>query len=339
MKILITGGAGFIGSHIADLHLKKGDEVFVIDNLSTSSENNIKPFLNNPKFYFEKADLLTWANLPRQVAWADRIYHMAAMVGMYQLLANPVETLITNILGCERMLSTINQNNLSARVIVASSSEIYGPTDKELLNEDDLLLFKSAAHSKWVYANSKFTDEIFSLAYARSKGVKVTPIRFFNTIGPRQNGFYGMVVPRFVEQAINNETITVYGSGEQTRSFCDVRDTVVALDLIASNPAAIGEVINVGQDQPITMNNLAKMIKRLSNSNSNIAHIPYKEAYGQEYEDILHRRPDLTKFYRFTSYHFSWHLEKTLEDLINARNDGHCATELGTRTISPKNEK
>lgn len=323
MKILITGGAGFIGSHIADFHLKKGDEVFVVDNLSTGSEDNIKPFLNAPNFSFEKDNLLTWPNLARQVAWADRIYHMAAMVGMYQLLANPVETLITNILGCERMLSTINQVNLSARLIVASSSEIYGPTDKQLLNEDDLLLFKSAAHSKWVYATSKFTDEILSLAYARSKGVKATAIRFFNTIGPRQNGFYGMVVPRFVQQAVNNEAITVYGSGEQTRSFCDVRDTIVALDLIASNPEAIGEVINVGQDQPITMNDLAKMIRRLANSHSDITHIPYIQAYGQEYEDIMYRRPDLTKFNHFTSsYQFQWHLEKSLQDLINAKSTG-----------------
>ena len=318
MNILITGGAGFIGSHLAEFHLKQGDDVCVVDNLSTGSEKNIASLKSNPKFHFEEDNLLTWKQLPTQTAWADRIYHMAAMVGMYQLLANPVETLTTNILGCERLLRVIHESQSQARLIVASTSEIYGPTDALLLNEDDKLLFKSAAHSKWAYATSKFTDEIFSLAYARARGVKVTLVRLFNTIGPRQNGRYGMVVPRFVEQAVTNEPITVYGTGEQVRSFCDVRDTVAALDIIATNLDLIGQIINLGQDLPITMNQLAAMIKRLANSHSMINHIDYKVAYGQDYEDIMYRRPDLTKFYHYTAYQFKWDLEKTLLDLIYA---------------------
>lgn len=316
MNIFITGGAGFIGSYITELHLNKGDEVFVLDNLSTGAKKNIEPFLNNPKFHFECADLLTWNDLSKQIAWADRIYHMAALVGMYQLLAFPVETITMNILGCERLLRHISEVNPSARVIIASSSEIYGPNGLPFLNENDLLPFKSTAESKWVYATSKFTDEIFSHAYTKAKGIKATPIRFFNTIGPRQNGVYGMVVPRFIEQAIHHQPITVYGTGEQIRSFCDVRDTVVALDLIAGNEDTIGEIINVGQDQAITMNILAQKIKHLAKSNSKIIHVPYKEAYGQEYEDIMQRKPDLTKFYHYTSYQFQWDLEKTLMDLI-----------------------
>lgn len=316
MKVLITGGAGFIGSHLVDFHLKKGDEVFVIDNLSTGSEKNIEAFRNDPHLHFENGDILTYDGLSKQVVWADRIYHMAAMVGMYHLLAHPVETLNTNILGCERLLRVMNESQSSGRLIVASSSEIYGPTDKPLLKEDALLLFKSAPHSKWAYATSKFTEEIFSLNYARSKGVRVTLIRFFNTIGPRQNGRYGMVVPRFIQQAMSNESITVYGNGEQTRSFCDVRDTIAALDIVAQNSALIGEVINLGQDQPITMNDLAAMIKQLADSDAVIKHVPYHEAYGQEYEDIMHRRPCLEKFYRYTGYQFQWNLEKTLIDLI-----------------------
>ena len=319
MRILITGGAGFIGSHLVEFHLNKGDEVCVVDNLSTGSEKNIEPFVSNPNFHFEKADILSWENLSKKVQWAERIYHMAAIVGMYHLLANPVTTLTTNILSCERLLRLMDENQSQARLIVASSSEIYGPTDKELLNENDLLLFKSAAHSKWGYATSKFTDEIFSLAYAKEKGIKVTLIRFFNTIGPRQNGHYGMVVPRFIDQAVKHEPITVYGSGDQTRSFCDVRDTVTALDIIANNEALIGEIINLGQDQPITMYKLATMIKRLAHSESEIKHLSYNEAYGQNYEDIFHRRPDLTKFYKYTHYHFKWDLEKTLIDLVHIK--------------------
>lgn len=317
MNILITGGAGFIGSHLVEFHLKKGDTVYVVDNLSTGSKNNIAPFQNNSHFHFAEANVSTWSDLTKQIIWADRIYHMAAMVGMYHLLANPVETLETNILDCALLLRTMHENNAHAHLILASSSEIYGPSDKALLNEDDMLLFKSKAESKWVYATSKFTEEIFSLTYARSKGVKVTLIRLFNTIGPRQNGRYGMVVPRFIKQAMSKEPITVYGDGEQTRSFCDVRDTVIALDIIANNPATIGEIINVGQDQPITMNKLAAMIKMLAKSDSPIQHLTYREAYGQEYEDIIHRRPDLTKFYKLTGYAFKYNLEKTLIDLIS----------------------
>lgn len=316
MNVLITGGAGFIGSHIVEFHLKKNDEVCVVDNLSTGSEKNIAPFQNNPKFHFEKDDLLTWQNLPKRILWADRIYHFAARVGMYHLLADPVETMTTNILDCERLLRVIHETKAQARLILASTSEIYGPSNKLQLSENDMLLFKTASHSKWPYATSKFTAEIFSLAYAHSKDVKVTIIRLFNTIGPRQNSHYGMVVPRFIAQAACNKPITVYGDGEQTRSFCDVRDTTVALDIIASNPATIGEIINLGQDQPITINNLAKLIKQLAKSKSIISNLTYKEAYGQDYEDIMHRRPDLTKFYKFTSYQFQWDLEKTLLDLI-----------------------
>ena len=306
MKIFITGGAGFIGSHLVEFHLKKGDEVFVLDNLSTGSEKNIAPFQHHPKFSFEHNNILTWDGLLQQTMWADRIYHLAAMVGMFHLLAYPIDTLETNILGCERLLRVMTQGRSKARLLVASSSEIYGPTDKELLNENDLLLFKSSSHSKWVYATSKFTEEILCLTYARSKEIQVTLIR------------YGMVVPRFVEQAICNQPMTVYGTGEQKRSFCDVRDTVAALDIIATNPALIGEIINLGQDQPISINNLAILIKGLANSASTITHVPYREAYAENYEDIMNRRPDLTKFHQYTSYRFQWDLKRTLLDLIQS---------------------
>lgn len=316
MKVLITGGAGFIGSHIAEYHIQKGDEVHVVDNLSTGNKKNISAFINNKKFSFSESDILTWPELADKVKWADRIYHMAAIVGMYHLLAHPVETLTSNIFCCERLLRLIAENNSNARLLIASTSEIYGPSDKELLSENDILYFKSAAHSKWVYATSKFTEEIFTLTYITSKQVKATLIRFFNTIGPRQSDRYGMVIPRFIGQAVNNEPITVYGDGKQVRSFCDVRDTVNALDIIASNSATVGEIINLGQDQPITIIELAKLVKSLSDSSSDIIYIPYKEAYGQDYEDILYRRPDLEKFYKLTGYKFQFNLTKTIKDLI-----------------------
>ena len=325
MNILITGGAGFIGSHLVEYHLKQGDDVCVVDNLSTGSEKNIALFQSDPSFHFEKDDLLTWSNLPKRTAWADRIYHLAAKVGMYQLLASPVDTLTTNVLACERLLRVMHESQSKARLIVASTSEIYGPTDALILNEEDMLFFKSSVQSKWAYASSKWMDELFSLAYAREKALKVTLVRLFNTIGPRQKGRYGMVVPRFVEQALSNEPITVYGTGEQQRSFCDVRDTVAALDIIANQPELIGEIINLGQDQPVTMNQLALMIKRLANSDSMIKQVDYKEAYGQDYEDIMHRRPDLTKFYHYTAYQFQWTLEQTLIDLIQ-RKQGRIAS-------------
>jgi UDP-glucose 4-epimerase len=326
MHILITGGAGFIGSHLAELHLNRGDEVLVVDNLSTGSKENIMPFLTNKLFTFVEHDLLTWPDLHKNVAKADRIYHLAALVGMYHLLAHPLDTLHTNIFGCHHLLNAIVHTGSQARFIFASTSEIYGPSSNTLLNENDLLLFKSAIESKWVYATSKFTDEMFTLAYVKSKGVQATIVRLFNTIGPRQNGRYGMVVPRFIDQALRAIPITVYGDGHQVRSFCNVADTVIALDRIADSPKTIGEIINFGQDEPISMNELAKLVKRLTTSPSQIKHISYEEAYGQYYEDILYRRPDLTKFNNLIEFKYQWHLEKSLQDLIAKGNCSPCTS-------------
>ena len=319
MNILITGGAGFIGSHLVEFHLQQGDDVCVVGNLSTGSEANIAPFRGNPHFTFEKDNLLTWSHLGERTVWAHRIYHLAAMVGMYHLLANPVQTLTTNILDCERLLRVMDERGSKARLLQASSSEIYGPSDKTSLSEGDLLLFKASTRGKWGYAASKYIDELFALTYAREKGIKATAIRLFNTIGPRQNAHYGMVVPRFVGQAVRNEPITVYGDGEQTRSFCDVRDVVVCFNAIANQPDLIGDVVNLGQDQPISMNQLAVMVKRLAHSDSVIQHVTYEEAYGPEYEDIMQRRPDLTKLHKMVSCSYQWDLERTLRDLIHLK--------------------
>jgi len=316
MHVLITGGAGFIGSHIVERHLNQGDQVVIVDNLSTGSQENLAHCIGHPNLHFEKNDLLTWGDLPKQVAWAERIYHMAAIVGMFYLLEHPVDTLSSNILGCERLLRTMCEVKSSAHLILASTSEVYAASVQEYSKEDESLTFKAKSEGKWGYALSKFTEEMLTLAYVRTKAIKATIIRFFNTIGPRQNARYGMVVPRFMEQSMQNRPITVYGDGEQMRSFCDVRDTVAALDLIAGNQSALGEIINIGQNQHISINQLAMLIKKLTKSKSDIVHMSYQDAYEASYEDVLHRRPDLTKFYHYSNYQFQWTIERTLANVI-----------------------
>ncbi|MCM0613816.1 NAD-dependent epimerase/dehydratase family protein [Marinobacter sediminum] len=318
MHILITGGAGFIGSNIAEYHLKQGDKVHVVDNLSTGSLANVAAFSKNPEFRFDQADIVTWDGLDTAVAWADRIYHMAAVVGVYRVLSEPVGTMATNIAGTERLLRSVNRDSWAPQVILASSSEVYGPHTEPTLSEDDSLIIQSGAPLRWNYAISKLADEGFGLAYAREHDIPVIIARFFNTVGPRQTGRYGMVVPRFVQKAVANEPITVFGDGEQSRSFCDVRDTVVALDRLASMPdLPNGEIVNVGSDREISINELARLVIECAGSRSTIDHIPYREAYGAEFEDIRHRRPSLDKLHRFTGFEHAWNLEKTLMDLIN----------------------
>ncbi|MGF2736281.1 NAD-dependent epimerase/dehydratase family protein [Marinobacter sp. DUT-1] len=318
MHILVTGGAGFIGSNIAEYHLKRGDKVHVVDNLSTGSEANVAAFIGNPNFRFDQADIVTWDGLDTAVAWADRIYHMAAVVGVYRVLSEPVGTMATNIAGTERLLRSVNRDSWAPQVILASSSEVYGPHTEPRLTEDDSLIIQSGAPLRWNYAISKLADEGFGLAYAREHDIPVIIARFFNTVGPRQTGRYGMVVPRFVQKAVANEPITVFGDGEQSRSFCDVRDTVVALDRLASMPdLPNGEIVNVGSDREININELARLVIECAGSRSTIKHIPYREAYGAEFEDIRHRRPSLEKLRRLTGFEHAWTLEETLRDLIN----------------------
>lgn len=318
MHILVTGGAGFIGSNIAEYHLKRGDKVHVVDNFSTGSKANVAAFVDNPDFRFDQADIVTWNGLDNAVAWADRIYHMAAVVGVYRVLGEPVGTMATNIAGTERLLRSVNRDTWAPQVILASSSEVYGPHPEPRLTENDSLIIQSGAPLRWNYAISKLADEGFGLAYAREHDIPVIIARFFNTVGPRQTGRYGMVVPRFVQKAVANEPITVFGDGEQSRSFCDVRDTVVALDRLASMPdLPNGEIVNVGSDREISINELARLVIECAGGHSTIEHIPYREAYGAEFEDIRHRRPSLDKLRRLTGFEHAWTLEETLRDLIN----------------------
>lgn len=316
MHVLITGGAGFIGSHLAAHHLANGDQVYVVDNLSTGSPANLDPFRSQPGFRFAEADILHWGGLGGAVAWADRIYHMAAVVGVKKVLEDPVAVMATNMSGTERLLRAIHRGGWNPQVILASTSEVYGFNAKASFAETDDIVLPSAGRLRWAYAVTKLADEFLAFAYAREYGLHIVVARLFNTIGPNQVGHYGMVLPRFIHAAVHNQPLTVYGEGGQTRSFCDVRDTVVALDRLAACPEAWGEVVNVGNDQEIAIRDLAELIIQRAGSTSPIHHLSYREAYGEEFDDVTHRRPQLNKLKALTGFEPAWRLDDTLDDLI-----------------------
>jgi len=317
MHILITGGAGFIGSNLALYHLEMGDKVHVVDNLSTGNIDNLKACFTYRDFFFDEVDILTDQELDKKVNWADRIYHLAAVVGVFRVLEKPISVLSTNIAGCERVLRAVKRSEWKAKVIIASTSEVYGNREGNLeLHEDMELIVSPGMNSRWNYSISKLADEAFGLSYVREYDLDITMIRFFNVIGPHQTGKYGMVVPRFVRQAVKNEDLTIFGDGTQVRSFTDVRDVVVYLDDIAKNPLTKGEIINVGSHQEITIKDLALKVKALAQSSSELVYIPYEEAYGAEFEEIYHRKPNLDKLRRFSSHQIQWHLDDTIKDLI-----------------------
>lgn len=332
MHVLITGGAGFIGSHLAELHLAKGDKVHVVDDLSTGSLDNIAAFESHPLFRFDRADMLVWPQLEQAAAWADRVYHLAAVVGVYRVIAEPTRVLATNIAACERLFRTVTAGGWKPQVVIASSSEVYGHRQDGLLEESQDLTVSTRSGTRWNYSVSKIADEALALSYAQRFGIPTVIARFFNTIGPRQTGRYGMVVPRFVEQAVRGEPITVYGDGTQTRSFCDVRDTVRALDRLADNASSDGLVVNVGNDREISINALARMVRERAHSESDIIHMPYLQAYGEDFEDIQRRRPGLARLRGLIDFKHEHTLEDTLDELIRVRRDT-LEVDHGDRTV------
>ena len=316
MNILITGGCGFIGSNFAGYHLAKGDNVWVMDNLSTGSTDNIHSFQDQPLFECSNADILDWPRLAEATLWADRIYHLAAVIGVRKVLEDPVQVLDTNIGGCDRLLKTMVQSKSQAQVIIASSSSVYGYREKDNLNEEDYLGIGVPTHQPAGYAISKVAEEALGIAYAEKWGMRVILIRLFNTIGPNQTGRYGMVIPRFVEQACTHQPITIYGDGSQTRSFCDVQDVMAAVDILAQQIRGRGDIFNVGNAREITINELAALVKKHANSDSELTYLPFEAIYGNNYFEIKQRCPDVSKLYQYTQYKAKIPLEQTIDTLI-----------------------
>ena len=276
MKVLVTGGAGFIGSHLVEALLARGDAVTVIDDCSTGSLDNARLHDGHPNYRFVQGTVLDRPLFQSLAAGADHIYHLAAAVGVRWVIDNPLQSILTNVRGTEIVLETAERTG--ARVLIASTSEAYGKNDSDMLSEDDDRILGSTRVTRWLYAATKSLDECLAFAYWQEKQLPVVIVRFFNTIGPRQTGRYGMVVPRFVEQALRNQPITVYGDGEQTRCFTDVRDVVRAITALMSSDRALGDVFNVGQSSEISIYDLALRIRDLAESTSEIALVPYDEA-------------------------------------------------------------
>ena len=316
MKILITGGSGFIGSHIAEHHLQKKDSVWVIDNLSSGKKENLANFSGNPDFQFDEKDILSWEKLETAVSWADRIYHMAALVGQKLVLSNLRTTLSSNIRGCENILQAIAHSTKKQELLIASSSSVYNNTKTRVDKEDAILHTPSGQFVQEAYQLSKLVNEVMALSYAGRVNFHCCIARIFNTIGPRQRSRYGMVVPSFVQQAIRNEPITIYGNGKQTRSFCNIHDTIQAFELLFENPESHANIVNVGNDREISIKELALLVKKLAQSSSKITYIPYKEAYGIDFQETWRRKPSLKKLRQLTGFKAKYSLEQTIKEII-----------------------
>lgn len=304
MVNLITGGAGFIGSHLAEELLRKGQDVVIIDNLSTGSMNNISHLKAHQRFSCHVDTIMNRDLMRRLIKKCDMVYHMAAAVGVKYIIDNPLESIRTNVGGTEIVLDLACSLGRK-KVLLASTSEIYGKDrpGKRIFREDDDRVLGPTSISRWSYSCTKALDEFLALAYWREKKTPVIIARFFNTCGPRQTGRYGMVVPRFAKQAIENKPITVYGDGKQTRCFTDVQDTVKAVILLSKNPKAVGEVFNIGNpDNKITINALAKRLRSLIGSKSVIKHVAYEKAYALGFEDMRHREPDISKLKQIAGF-------------------------------------
>jgi UDP-glucose 4-epimerase len=313
-KYLVTGGAGFIGSHLCERLVHLGHHVVAIDDLSTGRLENITHLLPLPSFQFVRESITNLQVLDRLASEADTIVHLAAAVGVKLIVEDPVHTIRTNIMGSEAVLMTANR--YGCKVLIASTSEVYGKGVKVPFQEEDDRLMGSTTHSRWAYATSKAVDEFMGLAYHNQFGLPVIIMRFFNTVGPRQTGRYGMVVPRFVRMALRNEPITVYGDGQQSRCFGDVADVVGAVIKLADLPESVGQVFNIGATEEITIVDLATKIKELTNSSSEIQYIPYDEAYAPGFEDMQRRVPSIAKIAALIGYKPKYSLEDTLSRVI-----------------------
>ena len=315
MKILITGGAGFIGSHLAEKLLGLGHEVFIIDNLWTGRLSNIEKIQDHKKLHLVVDTILNESVMNELIFKIDHIYHLAAAVGVKNIMDHPVETLDINVKGTETVLRLAN--SFKKKVLIASTSEVYGKHVEGSLSEDDDRILGTVKKRRWAYACSKTLDEFQALAYFDEKKLPVVIARLFNTVGPRQTGQYGMVLPNFVQSALLGKPISVYGEGTQSRSFTHVNDVVGAITKLMDEPSAEGEIFNVGNNKEVTINELALKVKEMTDSDSEIEHIPYEKAYGPGFEDMQRRCPNIKKINKLIGFKPSYDLEAMIQSVID----------------------
>jgi len=328
LRVLITGGAGFIGSHLSDAYLKRGDEVFVIDDLSTGSFENIGHLKDHPRFKYTIDSVRNQQVMAELVDQCDVIFHLAAAVGVKLIVESPVHTIETNVHGTEVILSLANKKK--KKVLIASTSEVYGLSTQVPFTEDGNLVMGATTKGRWSYACSKAIDEFLALAYWREKKLPTVVVRLFNTVGPRQTGQYGMVIPTFVKQALSDHPITVYGDGTQSRCFCYVGDVIGALMKLMDDERAVGEVFNVGSNQEITIRDLAKKVKELTKSTSEIVFVPYDEAYEEGFEDMPRRIPNISKVNRQVGFEPQMDLDGILRSVI----EFHTGSQVPAKTTT-----
>src|SRR5213080_4977865 len=320
LRVLITGGAGFIGSHLSDAYLARGDEVFVLDDLSTGCINNIQHLRRHPRYHYTIDSVHKSSVVAELIDQCDVVFHLAAAVGVKLIVESPVRTIETNVRGTEVVLAQANKKK--KKVLLASTSEVYGLSTQVPFREDSPLVLGATTKGRWSYACSKALDEFLALAYWREKKLPAVVVRLFNTVGPRQTGRYGMVIPTFVKQALAGKPITVYGDGSQSRCFCHVEDVVGALVNLMDQEEAVGQVFNVGSSQEITIMELARKVKALTNSDSEIVSVPYDEAYEEGFEDMPRRVPDTSKVNALVGFR----PEKSLDEILTSVINFHSAT-------------
>jgi len=317
MKVLVTGGAGFIGSHLTDLLLAEGHEVTILDNLSTGRLENVRHLEANPKFHIVVGDILNERLVDKLVERVDWVFHLAAAVGVQLIVKDPLRSMMTNIRGSEIVLENVHRYH--KKVLITSTSEIYGKNTSDALKEDDDRILGSPLKTRWSYSTSKAVDEILAFIYWKEKKVPTVIVRLFNTVGPRQTGHYGMVIPRFVDQALKGEPITVYGTGDQSRCFLYVKDAVRGMVSLMERPEAEGQVFNLGNRAEISMNKLAEKIIQMTQSSSKIVRIPYEQAYEEGFEDMQRRVPDISKAARVAGFNPEKSLEEILQLVIDSQ--------------------
>ena len=314
MRALITGGAGFIGSHLADRLLDRGDQVVLLDDLSTGRLSNIEHLNGRSDAEFVLGSILNTDLVDSVVSRVDAIFHLAAAVGVNLIVEKPLESLITNIRGTETVVEKAHKYN--TRILVMSTSEIYGKNTSDSLSEDDDRILGSPLKSRWSYSEAKAIDEILAYTYWREKGLETVIIRLFNTVGPRQTGSYGMVVPRFVGQALRHQPLTIFGEGTQTRCFCHVSDVVGGLVALSEHPEAFGKVFNLGGTEEISIGDLAERIIELAGSDSEVEYIPYDAAYEEGFEDMVRRVPNVDRARQLVGFEPSVGLDDIIRSVI-----------------------